>query len=558
MKTKRTLTRSVLLMLMACLATSVTWASYTQFYAGYCTYYAAQRFDGTAPAPQCNWNGDAQNWLTNANAAGWQTTTTSSSPANGAVVVWSGGGYGHVAYVESCASNGINIAEMNFGPTTKGHGPNGPNETDAQFQNRKVNAITDNWNIVTSTFLSFSSLSSRGSLSFVGYVLPALKGQSTPQPQTGNPTGSITSPSQDGTLVRRPITITGTAVDNGSPVSSITLAFDGTTFAIVNPPTANWSVPFSPVGRPRGAHTITLTVSDQQGLSRSYTRTVKLPFVTAGDYFGDGTTDFAVFRPSTGMWYMYQPITGAQNAFGGLGNPGDIPVPGDYDGDGKADYAFYRPSEGAFYAYCTSGRQLHTVLGQQGDIPVPADYFGDGTTDFAVFRPSTGYWYVYQPITGAQKSLGLGNPGDIPVPGDYDGDGKADYAFYRPSEGAFYAYCTSGRQLHTVLGQQGDIPVPADYFGDGVTDFSVFRPSTGMWYMYQPITGAQNAFGGLGNPGDIPVPGDYDGDGKADYAFYRPSEGAFYAYCTSGRQLHTVLGQPGDIPITYMLGPEGL
>ena len=75
------------------------------------------------------------------------------------------------------------------------------------------------------------------------------------------------------------------------------------------------------------------------------------------DYFGDGRADFAVFRPSTGYWYQYQPITGRQGSYGSFGGPGVIPTPCDFDGDGRADCAFYVPSNGAFYAYCSPSIQ---------------------------------------------------------------------------------------------------------------------------------------------------------------------------------------------------------
>ena len=65
-------------------------------------------------------------------------------------------------------------------------------------------------------------------------------------------------------------------------------------------------------------------------------------------------------------------------------------MPGDYNGDGVMDVAVYRPSTGQWFV-----RNILAVqFGDPTDTPVPGDYNGDGRTDLAVFRQSTGQWFV--------------------------------------------------------------------------------------------------------------------------------------------------------------------
>jgi subtilisin-like proprotein convertase family protein len=252
----------------------------------------------------------------------------------------------------------------------------------------------------------------------------------------------------------------------------------------------------------------------------SLTFTTVSPAGVTQDFNGDGTTDIAVFRPSTGVWYIEGVATVSWGA------SGDIPVAGDYDGNGTTDVAVYRPSTGVWYA----PNQGAVQYGIPGDIPVPADYNGAGSTERAVYRPSTGMWYVE-----SRGAVQWGERGDIPVPGDYDGDLTVEVAVYRPTTGMWFV----PSQAAVQWGVPGDIPVPGDYNGDLIADIAVYRPSSGTWFVRgQAVTM-------FGAAGDIPVPGDYNDDGSVDRAVYRPSDGRWYVQ----NQGSVAWGIPGDLPI---------
>ncbi len=151
------------------------------------------------------------------------------------------------------------------------------------------------------------------------------------------------------------------------------------------------------------------------------------------NYHGiDKATVLAVFRPATHTWW-FATASGGVAAKTSYGAKGDIPVPGHYSGSAANHYAdqiaVFRPSTGQWYV---RGRAV-IRYGQRGDIPVPADYDGNGTTDIAVYRPSTHRFYVR-----GHASVRYGVSGDVPVTGDFTGDGKADFALYRPSTHIWY------------------------------------------------------------------------------------------------------------------------
>lgn len=286
------------------------------------------------------------------------------------------------------------------------------------------------------------------------------------------------------------------------------------------------------------------------------------------DFDGDGRTDFALFRPEEGNWYVQGNMLTDFIIIRNWGVSTDVPVPGDYDNDGITDLAVWRPQEGNWYVLNSSTNTLtlrNWGLASLGDVPVPADYDGDGKTDFAIWRQPEGNWYIINSSTDSVTTVGWGQAGDKPVQTDYDGDGRADIAFWRPTDGTWHILNSSfGAQGSTApqvtvrqWGANGDTVVPEDYDGDFKADVAVWRPSDGNWYILGSKTGTVTVRGwGAGSLGDIPVPADYDDDFKADLAVFRPNEGNWY-YIPSGsgnaqngdRAFIQQWGVAGDVPI---------
>ena len=304
-----------------------------------------------------------------------------------------------------------------------------------------------------------------------------------------------------------------------------------------NPGSGNGTVTFSVSansgGLPRGG----LIRIAGQNFSVSQTGNKIFPHRGYLDFDGDGRTDYIAVQNAGGamLWHNLG-LTGYQPVNFGLFND-DVAVPALYDGDLKNDIAVWRDSTGTFYVLRSEDNTLQAFrFGTSGDNPrITQDFDGDQKADFAVTRKTGGhlFWYILR-TTGGFAGIQFGLETDIPLRGDFDGDGRACLAVFRPSNGFWYILKSTGGFAAVNFGLDSDRLVPADYDGDGKTDIAVWRPESGVWHYLKSSDGSYNAFQ-FGTGGDFPTQGDYDGDGRFDFSVWRPNQsanesGIFYKY----------------------------
>lgn len=307
--------------------------------------------------------------------------------------------------------------------------------------------------------------------------------------------------------------------------------------------------------------------------------------IVTGDFNGDGKTDFilhdshygALFtatgnpgNPFTITW-LWTPSLNS----GGWTDPGAVIVAGDFNGDGKTDFIIHNSTSGAMFTATgnvatpfavTPMWQPGVAWGNWGDPGaeiIPGNFMGSGRTDFIIHDAKYAALYIATgkasaPFTHTQ----LWNPStnaygwadglmETITTGDFNGDGRMDFIVQDGQKGALYTATGNAAQPFTVtwlwapgvqLGGWGDAGakiVVGDFNGDGKSDFIIYDAQYaavfyGTGNPVAPFIGNQ-----LWNPSYNPdgwatsgpvsvIAGDFNGDGKTDFIVTSSTRGALY------------------------------
>lgn len=291
------------------------------------------------------------------------------------------------------------------------------------------------------------------------------------------------------------------------------------------------------------------------------------------DYDGDGKSDFTVWRPSTGMWYILKSSNNfdqslADNYQWGLS--GDIPIHGDFDGDKKADLVVWRPSDGTWYIKNSSQNFLTGTSiqwGLSGDIPLSGDVDSDKISDLIIYRQSSGMFYVLLSSSGfnraaalsgssaAIRQIPLGGAANDPVIGDFNGDGAHDFVTLWQLIRFWQVKSSNGDFMYSEpWGYPGDTPRACNFDSDTTDDRTVIRVnSSNQLDWYATLSGGGVSTHTFGSLNDTPgCKHDHNGNETKEIVVFRNNSGYWYIKNDSDSSVNGFqFGLPGDIPIVY-------
>ncbi len=409
------------------------WGMATRYCTSWVAWTLSSRNDYSIP-----WHADAKDWGARATNG---SVTVNTTPAVGSVAWWDfnhGGGYGHVAYVESISADGtkVNISEYNY-------------DLQGNYHTREIAKTAP------TGYIHFKDIGSSGG------------GGSSPPPASVNQrlVGDVNGDGKADAVVMFGATGNAKVALSG-----------GESFGYPG----DWSW-----GHSQNASFYLLgdVTGDSKADLVAYYSTLRKWFVSVSS--GGG------FWPPS-EWSYDEPN------FGGF----DRAFIADVTGDGLGDKVVWFKASGNWFVSASNGAGFWPLQGWIGGNGVGssnqevADFNGDGKSDAAVYNATNGKWYVAL-STGhsfgypGEWSGGHGLGTSARLAGDVTGDGKADLAYYSNNIYKWWVGASSGSGFWGLSEWSYDGPgyntsdqrFIADADGDGKADKIIWFRSSGNWHV---------------------------------------------------------------------------
>lgn len=330
-------------------------------------------------------------------------------------------------------------------------------------------------------------------------------------------------------------TFTDTSTDSDGTVVSRTWNFgDGTSSTAANPVKTFAAA---------GAYNVTLTVTDNDGLSHSLARAVVVtkPKLPVHDFNADGKSDLLWRQIATGAnaaWYSANSAN-AMNLVTVTGQAWKIAGVGDFNGDGVSDILWRNGTTGANTIW-KSGNQatqqaVTGIIDFGWKIVGVGDFNGDRKSDILWRHDTRGantIWYSGNSATLLNLTSVTGTAWKVAGIGDFNGDGKSDILWRNNGSGGNTIWLTGNhatqQAVTTITNLNWKVAGIGDFNGDGKSDILWRDAGTGanaIWLsannaMQQVVTSVTSQAWG------VAAVGDYDGNGRSDILWHEANTGA--------------------------------
>jgi len=221
------------------------------------------------------------------------------------------------------------------------------------------------------------------------------------------------------------------------------------------------------------------------------------PFV--GNFFSNVQEDIVIYREGAPSKFLIKSVDGKNSTSIDWGltasNPDkrDKPLVGNFIPGSRAQIAIWRPSTGDWWVYdrnCDSNNNCNPNgyiwhWGQEGDIPFVGNFFDEDDAydmdEIAIYRPSSNIFWISNPRTGEYRSIYCGGDFGTNIQvGKFFSGGHEQIAQYQVINNVgnwrIYNLLNTTLNINTLqFGIAGDIPIPGNYLHNTYSQLAVWR-----------------------------------------------------------------------------------